>query len=324
MWLEYDFDLLLDTLAARLELLLSLAARESLVELLAFRLAFFAEDLLALKDAFSDWLASSDADLLDDLLAAAFRELELLEDLLAAASSELEFEADLLAAASSELEFDADLLAEASNAALAELDLLADRLLSEELLLLDAEFEAELEVFEAVLAVVLLPLVAEPSEADMSCAVVPLEAEVLLPLVPLLLYAVLPVLVAEPSGPEETEFEVLLVFCVALAVPALDAEELSAADFVFDALAFSAEFELRDPFADREALALFEDEAFVESERFALFEEEESVDSEAFAFFEAELVVASEALEFLDEVASVESEEDLLALVVREASCVLL
>jgi hypothetical protein len=199
--LEYDFDLLLDTLADRLELLLSLAASESLVELLAFRLAFFAEDLLALREAFSDWLASSEADLLDDLLAAAFRELELLDDLLAAASreleleddllaaasSELEFEADLLAEASSELEFEDDLLAEASNAALAELDLLADRLLSEELLLLEAEFEAELEVFEAVLAVVLLPLVAEPSEADISCAVVPLEAEVLLPLVPLLL-----------------------------------------------------------------------------------------------------------------------------------------
>jgi hypothetical protein len=145
-------------------------------------------------------------------------------------------------------------------------------------------------------------------------------------------------LVAEPSGPEETEFEVLLVFCVALAVPALDAEELSAAEFVFDALAFSAEFELREPFADREALPLFDDEESVESEPFALFEEEESVESEAlalfeeelsveseaFAFFEAELVVASEALESLDEVASAESEEDLLALVVSEASCVLL
>jgi hypothetical protein len=199
--LEYDCELLLDTLAARLELLLSLAARESLVELLAFRLAFFAEDLLALKDAFSDWLASSDADLLDDLLAAAFRELELLEDLaaeasselefeadlLAAASSELEFEADLLAAASSELEFDDDLLAEASSAAFAEVELVAPRLAFEDLLLLEAEFEAELEVFEAVLAVVLLPLVAEPSVADRLLAVVPLEAEVLLPLVPLLL-----------------------------------------------------------------------------------------------------------------------------------------
>lgn len=199
--MEYDFDLLLDTVAARLELLLSLAASESVVELLAFRLAFFAEDLLALSDAFSDWLASSEADLLDDLLAAAFRELELLDDLaaeasselefeadlLAAASSELEFEADLLAEASSELEFEADLLAEASSAAFAELELLADRLLSEELLLFEAEFEAELEVFEAVLAVVLLPLAAEPSLADMSCAVVPLEAEVLPPLVPLLL-----------------------------------------------------------------------------------------------------------------------------------------
>ena len=184
--MEYDCELLLDTLAARLELLLSLAARESLVELLAFRLAFFAEDLLALKDAFSDWLASSDADLLDDLLAAAFRELELLEDLAAEASSELEFEADLLAAASSELEFEADLLADASNAALAEVELDAPRLAFEDLLLFEAEFEAELEVFEAVLAVVLVPFVAEPSVADMSCAVVPLEAEVLLPLVPLL------------------------------------------------------------------------------------------------------------------------------------------
>jgi hypothetical protein len=199
--LEYDFVLLVATLAARLELLLSLAASESVVELLAFRLAFFAEDLLALREAFSDWLASSEADLLDDLLADAFSELALFEDLLAAASSELEFEADLLAAASSELEFEADLLAaasselefeadllaDASNAALAEVELDAPRLAFEDLLLFEAEFEAELEVFEAVLAVVLVPFVAEPSVADMSCAVVPLEAEVLLPLVPLLL-----------------------------------------------------------------------------------------------------------------------------------------
>jgi hypothetical protein len=145
-------------------------------------------------------------------------------------------------------------------------------------------------------------------------------------------------LVAEPSGPEETEFEVLLVFCVALPVAALVAEVLSAAEFVFDALAFSAEFEVREPLADNEALALFDEEEFVESEPVAFFEEEESVDSEAFAlfeeelsveseafaFFDAELVVASEVLEFFDEVASAESEEVLLALVVREASCVLL
>jgi hypothetical protein len=48
------------------------------------------------------------------------------------------------------------------------------------------------------------------------------------------------------------------------------------------------------------------------------------VDSEALALFDAELVVASEALESFDEVASAESDEVLLALVVREASCVLL
>jgi hypothetical protein len=71
---------------------------------------------------------------------------------------------------------------------------------------------------------------------------------------------VLPAFVAEPSGPEETEFDVLLVFCVALPVVALVAEALSAAEFVFDALAFSAEFEDREPFADSEALAFFEEE----------------------------------------------------------------
>jgi hypothetical protein len=187
VWLEYDLELLVATVEARLELLLSLAASESLVELLAFRLAFFAEDLLALREAFCDWLASSDVDLLEDLLAEALSELALFDALAAEASSELEFEADLLAAASSELELEEDLLAEAFIAALADLESLADRLLSEELLLLEAEFEAELDVFEAVLAVVLVPLLAVPSDAVRLLAVVPLEDEVLPPLVPLLL-----------------------------------------------------------------------------------------------------------------------------------------
>lgn len=48
------------------------------------------------------------------------------------------------------------------------------------------------------------------------------------------------------------------------------------------------------------------------------------MDSEAFSLFEAEFVVANEALAFLDEVASVESEEDLLALVVNDELWVLL
>lgn len=65
-----------------------------------------------------------------------------------------------------------------------------------------------------------------------------------------------------------------LVFCVALLVPEFAADELSAAEFVFDALAFSAEFEEREPFADREALALFEEEEFVDREALEFFEEE--------------------------------------------------
>jgi hypothetical protein len=48
------------------------------------------------------------------------------------------------------------------------------------------------------------------------------------------------------------------------------------------------------------------------------------VDSEAFSLFEADWLAASDALAFLDEVASVESEEDLLALVVNDELWVLL
>lgn len=138
--------------------------------------------------------------------------------------------------------------------------------------------------------------------------------------------------------PADAELAVLLVFCVALLVPELDAEELSAAEFVFDALEFIAAFDEREPFLVSEAFELFEAEALVASDALELFDavalvasdalelfdEESFVDSEAFALFDAELVAASESLAFFDEVAFVASEADLLALVVRDSFFVLL
>ena len=138
--------------------------------------------------------------------------------------------------------------------------------------------------------------------------------------------------------PADAELAVLLVFCVALLVPELDAEELSAAEFVFDALEFIAAFDEREPFLVSDAFELFEAEVFVESDplelfdavalvasdALELFDEESFVDSEALALFDAESVAASESLAFFDEAAFVASDEDLLTFVVRDSFFVLL
>lgn len=108
MWLEEDSELDLETVVARLELLLSTFDRLSLVDLLASRLEELEEDLLALKEAFAALLVLIEADLSDDLEAEAFSAEDVLADLDAAASSELEFVADWAAEASSVLDLLAD------------------------------------------------------------------------------------------------------------------------------------------------------------------------------------------------------------------------
>jgi hypothetical protein len=137
------------------------------------------DDLLA--DAFSEFA------LLDDFDVAAFSDAESDADLLVEAFSESDVDADLLAEVFSELELEDDLLAEAFSAALAAFESLAERPEFDELLLFEAEFEAELELLDAVPEVVLVAFVEEPSEAVRLLAVVPLEAELSPPLVPLLL-----------------------------------------------------------------------------------------------------------------------------------------
>lgn len=174
MWSEYESEFDLETVAARVELLLSLAARLSWVEWFASRLEVFEDDFAVLSEALADLLASNEDEFEDDLLAAASREAE--------------FEDDLLAAASSESEFEDDLLAEAFRAALADFESLAERLLLEELSWLLARLPLELEVSADVPAVVLLPFEAVlPLVPVRLFAVVPLEDELSLPLVAALL-----------------------------------------------------------------------------------------------------------------------------------------
>jgi hypothetical protein len=83
-----------EVLVARLELLLSLAASVSSVEWFAFKLVDLEDDLLASSDAFCELEVSSEADLFDDLLAAASSEFDFDEDLLPEALSESALFAD--------------------------------------------------------------------------------------------------------------------------------------------------------------------------------------------------------------------------------------
>jgi hypothetical protein len=249
----------LETVDARVELLLSVAASESLVVLLTLRLPVFEEVLLVLSEAVEDLLASSEADLSEDLEAEASSESDTLDDFEAEASNELDWVADLEAAA--------------SRLALDDLESVAARLLSAELSCVVARLPVELEVSADVSAVVWLPFrAAPPLEADMSCAVVPLEAELSLPLVAVLLYAVLPLLLAEPSEPAMTAFPVEFVLLVELLVDPWVAEALPVEEFDLEALAFNEESLECEPVAESEAFALFEEELSFETEASALFD----------------------------------------------------
>lgn len=90
MWLLYDFDLEVERLVERLELLLSVAVALSVVVRLALRFDDLLLDLLVLRDWSEEALVSSEADLSDDLLDEASRDalvdLAALADRLASAA----------------------------------------------------------------------------------------------------------------------------------------------------------------------------------------------------------------------------------------------
>jgi hypothetical protein len=164
LWSEYDFESDFERLAESVELLLFVAAAVSVVELEVLRLADLVLELAMLSDWSDEVVALSEADLSLDLLADASREADWLLDLLTEASRE----ADL----------SLDLLAEASSEALDDLEAAAERLLSDDALLLAERSALPLRVLPEVPAVVLVPFDPEPPLLALRLsAVVPVEDE---------------------------------------------------------------------------------------------------------------------------------------------------
>lgn len=213
-----------------------------------------------------------------------------------------------------------DLEAEAFKPALALLESVVDRPLLEALLLLLEAVPDAFRVAASVPEVVSVPLEAEPPfAAFMLFAVVPLEAELSLPLVPLVLLAVLLALPACPPTGAATVLPVELVLSVELEVAARLAPMLPVEECVFAEVAFRAELPDFEAVADKEPVALFEDDWSAESDPLELFAALFVVESDPLELFEDALSVESEALElfaalwFVDRAAFSLLDEDLLA-----------